>query len=100
MTGHASAAVNESIAIIRQQMERIKGQLLTADMHDSAILEGRFLALAGMVRDIEDNRASLYVQVMAGRRGLDKIPQADAELIEQALADFVPVTAPAIEGEK
>jgi hypothetical protein len=81
MIRDTSAAVDDVVAIVRTQMGRIREQLAAADMAETILLEGRFLQLAAMVREIENNRANVLVAFIAGRRGLDKLPEADLEIL-------------------
>lgn len=91
-----SAAVNEAIAVLREQIEDVRKDLQTADMTEKAMLRAQLNEMTDRLATIENNRANVLVSFIAGRRGLDKLPAAEIEVVVRAIADF----APAVEEKK
>lgn len=98
MIRDTSAAVDEAVAVLREQIADIRDCLRKAVVgRDKADLEQRLLAMLDRLATVENNRANVLVQFIAGRRGLDRLPEADLEVVVKAIADFAP---PVVEEKK
>ncbi len=84
-----SDAVDEAVEAVRAQVRRLKELAKpTSEQVQELINLGSYLAL------VENNRAQLLVGVIAGRRGLDKLPVHDLDQVVKAIVGTDPEKQP------
>lgn len=86
-TSTTSQAVDEAIAVLREQLKDARNDLKTAmGVEEKAAHEERVLNMLDRLATVENNRAAIIVGLMAGRRGVDKLPEGELEQIQKEVA--------------
>jgi len=80
-----SEAVNEVVEVIRKRIAALQSEVFgsPAEARDA---DRSIVELSRVLVDIENNRLGALVAVIAGRRGLEKLPAYEREKLIAALA--------------